>query len=203
LRRLLQMVWFPATLVALMIGLSLASPVVARTLVSTVMQLDQLPPPPRADLTVPSYPRMLFYLQRSTNANTVVYSANMTGLGQVDPKNPLDIFWRRYQDGQRSPLTFVERTLAYGASPRAVAGRPNEFDANIVSLPEIKFRIGVDVTGAPEAVVQIGERRAHLVSVYVKIDESGFIPELISLDLYGVDKADGKVLHQHLEPGRS
>ena len=35
---------------------------------------------------------MLFYLQRSTNGNTIVYAANLTKAGQLDPKAPIDAF---------------------------------------------------------------------------------------------------------------
>lgn len=183
---------------------SYALPVSARELVSTITVLDRLPPPPRADFKVPSEPNMLFYLQRSTNANTIVYAANVIGPGRIDPNNPIDVFWRRYTEhGERRDLDFIQRTLAYGATPRPVAGHPNEFDANIVSFPEVRFRVGMDQTGNPEAIFQIDGRRARLVSAYVKLDESGLIPELIYMDIVGIDKASGRVLDVHLEPAKS
>ena len=93
--------------------------------------------------------------------------------------------------------------MAYGASPRPVAGRANEFEASIVSLPEIKFRMGVDDAGKPEAIVQLGGKRpAHLLYAYLNVDDKGFIPKLIYLDLYGIDKASGRVVHEHLEPAK-
>jgi hypothetical protein len=195
----------PISGLLLSIGLALCctTPTSARNLMTTVSQLDHLPPP-RAGLKVPDDPNMLFFLQRSTNANTIVYAANIAKPGHLDTKKPLDIFWRRYEDdGGRRPLGFFERTMAYGASPRPVPGRPNEFDANIVSFPEISFRISVDQSGEPEAVMLIGARRARLVSAYVQVDESGFIPELVFMDIYGIDKSDGRVLHEHLEPAKS
>ena len=177
-----------------------AAPAAARDLVSKVVELDVMPPP-TASPTAPNDPNQLFYLQRSTNSNTIVYAANLAKPGQLDPKSPLDIFWRRYMDdGGRKGLSFIERTLAYGSSPRPVAGHPDQFDASIVSLPEIKFRIGIDANGNPEATVQMGDHLARLVSAYAKIDESGLIPKLVFLDIYGIDKVTGRVLHQHLAP---
>jgi hypothetical protein len=191
-------------LLSILLATCSTMPASARDLVTTVSQLDHLPAPPRAGFKVPSDPNMLFYLQRSTNSNTIVYAANIARPGQLDPKKPLDVFWRRYEDGGgRRPLGFFERTMAYGASPRPVEGHPNEFDANIVSFPEIKFRIGVDQSGGPEAVVLIGARRARLISAFVQVDESGFIPKLVFMDVYGIDKVDGRVLHEHLAPAKS
>lgn len=187
-------------LVAVILTLCVA-PAAARNLVGKVVELDAMPPP-TASPTAPNDPNQLFYLQRSTNSNTIVYAANLLKSGQLDPKNPLDIFWRRYtEDGGRKGLNFIERTLAYGSSPKPVAGHSDQFDASIVSLPEIKFRIGIDEAGNPEATLQMGDHLARLVSAYVKVDESGFIPKLVFLDIYGIDKVTGRVLHQHLEPG--
>jgi hypothetical protein len=161
-------------------------------------------PPTVATPTGPNEPNMLFYLQRSTNANTIIYAANILKPGQIDPKTPLDIFWRVYAgDGHRSGLTFIERTMAYGATPKPVAGRANEFEASIVSLPEIKFRVSVDSAGKPEAIVQLGGKRpARLVYAYLNVDDKGFLPKLIYLDLYGIDKVSGRIVHEHLEPAK-
>ena len=178
-----------------------AAPALARNLVGKVVELDAMPPPTASSIA-PNDPNQLFYLQRSSNSNTIVYAANLTKPGQIDRNNPLDIFWRRYtEDGRREGLSFMQRTLAYGSSPKAVVGHPDEFDASVVSLPELKFHIAINAEGNPEATVQMGGRLARLVSAYVKVDESGLIPKLVFLDIYGIDKATGRVLHQHLEPG--
>jgi hypothetical protein len=187
-------------LIALAFALNGEAPADARTLAATVAELDQLPPP-HTNYTVPNEPNMLFYLQRSKNANTIVYAANMTASGQIDPKNPVEVFWRVFdEDGRRHGLNFIERTLAYGAAQRPVADHPGEFDVNIVSLPEVKFRIDVDESGRPEATLMFGNRTVRAISAYVEIDETGLIPELVSLDIYGIDKASGRVLHERMLP---
>ena len=71
-------------------------------------ELDQLPRM-RVEFPVPSEPNMLFYVQRSVNSNTVVYAARLDADGAIDPKTPVDAFWRWYNvDGQKKPLNFIE-----------------------------------------------------------------------------------------------
>jgi hypothetical protein len=190
-----------AVALALLLGGAAAE---ASDLVTKVTEVDQLPPPPKPGFKVPADPNQLFYLQRSTNSNTIVYAANLLKPGQLNPDHPLDVFWRRYtEDGGKRGLNFIERTMAYGATPHVAAGHPHEYDASIVSFPQINFRIGVDHDGSPEAIVQMGGRAAKIVSAYVQVDESGFIPALVYMDIYGIEKATGHILHEHLEPARS
>ena len=92
---------------------------------------------------------------------------------------------------------------AYGvtspAPPGRRAGRLFGSPVSIVSLPELKFRVRAR-SGQPEAVGQFGSRSGRLVSVYVELDESGMIPALVFMDVYGLDETNGQVLHAHLTP---
>src|ERR1700749_3275258 len=131
----------PRIVIALLFGLTLLGsvPAAARELVSEVTEMDHVPALP-GHFPVPSDPNMLFYVQRSSNSNTIVYAAKLTGSGQIDPKNPVEVFWRRYtEQGQRRALYFIERVLAFGISASPMPGRPNEFEADINGYPERKF----------------------------------------------------------------
>jgi len=189
---------FCAILIA--VGIFGASPAPARELASEVTELDHLPPLP-GNFPVPNDPNMLFYLQRSTNANTIVYAANMLAQGQINPDTPVDAYWRRYSEqGQRRGLHFVERLLAFGVRAKPIAGRPNTFNADIAGYPERSFSVEIGKAGNPEAVMMMGTRSARIVAAYLQLDEHGLIPSLIYCDIYGVDQSSGQVLKEHLVP---
>src|SRR5579871_3615278 len=68
----------------------------------------------RPDFKVPDEPNQLFYIQRSPNSNTVVYTARLEANGEFDSRAPVEGFWRKFNiDGSRQSLTFVERLMAY------------------------------------------------------------------------------------------
>ena len=71
--------------------------------------------PPEDYPVPPDEDNRLFYLQRSTNANTVVYDANIQTSGVLNPKKPIDVYWLRYTStGEKKALNFVQRNFAYG-----------------------------------------------------------------------------------------
>jgi hypothetical protein len=181
-------------------GIFGASPEPARDLTSEVTELDYLPPLP-GNFPVPNDPNMLFYLQRSTNANTIVYAADMIAPGQINPDTPVEVYWRRYaEQGQRRQLHFLERVLAFGVNAKPVAGHANTFNADIAGYSERQFSVEIDKSGNPEAVGKIGDRNARMVAAYIQVDEHGLIPSVVYCDIYGVDQTTGQVLKEHLVP---
>src|SRR5690606_6269383 len=58
---------------------------------STIAIADRMPAV-RPEFPVPTDPNMIFYIQRSTNPNTVVYTANLRSDGKLDPKEPVKAF---------------------------------------------------------------------------------------------------------------
>ena len=169
----------------------------ARQLSSQVTQLQDIPRI-RPEFKVPDDPDMLFYVERSPNANTVVYAANRDAHGNLDPSAPVNAFWRWFNvDGQKKPLNFVERMMAYGvrASP-VLPGKPVTF--KIAALPERTLTLDLDDKQRPEALIQIGDHTARLVYVYLNVVEGGILPSVPSLDIFAIDKNSGKTLHEHI-----
>jgi hypothetical protein len=59
----------------------------------------------------------LFKIERSRDADEIYYEVRVTDEGQLDQKNPIDIFWIRHtKDGAVEPLTRIQRKLSYGLS---------------------------------------------------------------------------------------
>jgi hypothetical protein len=169
----------------------------ARQLASQVTELDAVPRL-RPEYPVPDEPDMLFYIERSSNSNTVVYAARRGANGALDTGTPVEAFWRWFNvDGQKKPLNFIERMMAYGVhSNRAAAGQPVTFE--ITALPERSLTLDLDDNKHPEALIQIGGHTARLVYVYLNVIEGGLMPKVPSLDIFGVDKSSGKALHEHI-----
>ena len=70
-----------------------AWPAAARDFASTVTESDTLPRL-RPEFQTPGEPNQLFYVQRSVNANTVVYAARLDARGDFDSREPVEGFWR-------------------------------------------------------------------------------------------------------------
>src|SRR3569833_3950055 len=69
----------------------------------------------RPEFKTPDEPNQLFFVQRSPNANTVVYAARLDAKGEIDRNDPVEAFWRKSNiAGAKVGLNFIERALAYG-----------------------------------------------------------------------------------------
>jgi hypothetical protein len=169
----------------------------ARQLSSQVTELDAVPRL-RPEYPVPDEPDMLFYIERSSNSNTVVYAARRGANGALDAATPVEAFWRWFNvDGAKKPLNFIERMMAYGVKAnRAAAGQPVTFE--ITSLPERALTLDLDDKKHPQALIQMGGHTARLVYVYLNVIEGGLMPKVPSLDIFGIDKSSGKALHEHI-----
>ena len=180
-----------------LLGLAVLDGAAARQLSSQVTEIDEIPRV-RPEFKVPDDPDMLFYVERSPNANTVVYAVRRDAHGEVDSDTPVEGFWRWFNvDGQKKALNFVERMMAYGVRiNRPARGQPVTFQ--VAALPERVLTLDLDDKKRPKALIQIGNHTARLVYVYLNVIEGGVMPTVPSLEIFAIDKSSGKALHEHI-----
>jgi len=179
------------------LALLAALPAQARSFTSSISESDRVTAL-RPEFKVPDEPNQLFYVQRSPNSNTVIYAARLDASGNLDAREPVEGFWRKFNiDGSRQPLIFIERMLAYGVKVDGrKPGQPVTF--TIAALPERKLTLTMDAQHRPQALIQIGSHTVKLAYVYLQVVEGGLMPSVPSLDIFGTDIASGKAIHEHL-----
>ena len=181
----------------ILVALLLAAPAVARSFTSTITEGDRIEHL-RPEFKVPDEPNQLFYVQRSPNANTVIYAARLDAQGEIDRGNPVEGFWRKFNiDGSKQSLNMIERMMAYGVrADRAVPGKPITF--SIAALPERKFTLTLDAQHKPQALMQAGSHTIRVTYIYLQVKEGGLMPDVPALDVFGTDVGTGKAVHEHL-----
>lgn len=153
-----------------------------------------------AGYPVPSDPNQIFFLQRSMNSNTIVYAARIGSDQKLDRNEPIEIFWRRFNDsGEKLPLTFTERNLAFGVNTKRLR---NENGAYLVTLKAYAGRSAVLrlVNGTPRLEGKVAGQEARLLSAFLHLDESGRIPRVIKVDLRGETLESGQPLIESFIP---
>jgi len=152
----------------------------------------------RPEFKVPDEPNQLFYVQRSPNSNTVVYAARLDAQGNFDSRAPVEAYWRKFNiDGSRQPLNFMERMMAYGVR---LSGRKDGQPASftIAALPQRRLTLSLDAQHRPQATMTIASRTVRIAYVYLHVVESGLMPSVPALDIFGIDTSTGKAVHEHL-----
>jgi hypothetical protein len=148
----------------------------------------------RPGFPVPDEPGMLFYLQRSTNSNTVIYAARFLEDGRLDPDEPIVAYWRRYNTtGEKLPLKMIEDSFAFGVRAQATAD-PDVFRIYIVSYPERTAILRRTGPGEARLSLRAAGHEYEPIYAYVDVDESGLMPSVRSVRVIGRDLATGKPL---------
>ncbi len=157
--------------------------------------------PARPDYPVPPPDaKRLFFLQRSSNSNTVVYDANLTRDGKLDPERPVEVYWLRYNTtGEKRALNFIERHLAYGVNSRPADDDEEAFLVSLVAFKERRLRVVLDGEGGVRATTTIAGRPAELRRLFIEVVD-GLFPTVVHVDIFGEDVATGEVLYERFIP---
>eukprot|EP01103_Thecamoeba_quadrilineata_P010729 TRINITY_DN2398_c0_g1_i1.p1 TRINITY_DN2398_c0_g1~~TRINITY_DN2398_c0_g1_i1.p1 ORF type:complete len:209 (+),score=37.30 TRINITY_DN2398_c0_g1_i1:51-677(+) len=153
---------------------------------------------------LPKNDHRLFIIERSKNANLVVYDAKYNHKGELDPANPVDVYWQDYAVSScppREDLGWMEKKMAYGYDFEK-GNSPNEFFISLKALSGKNLRKGrlfVDENKLPQAMFVISGKEARILKIYVSSTETmGFIPTVNYVDIYGFDPVSKQDVYERL-----
>lgn len=152
------------------------------------------------NLPVPNEKQQLFYLQRDPDENTVIYQLNMAG-NVVDADEPVKVYWIRYAEGgTQKGLNFVQRTMAYGISHKALDN--GDFELRLAAYKDIPLRLSYSEKKKKHLVyATINNREAILDRIFVRIEGgSMFSPDIAYFELSGRDTATLADVTQRIKP---
>ncbi len=182
------------------IAVSTVADALALTIESKVDVLDTKPVV-RPEFPVPDDKNLLFYIQRSTNSNTIVYVADLAGSGQLENAFSVRAYWRRFNTtGETKPLNYLEEKLAFGIVTSPSSKEKNAFNIHLTSFPQRVAVVKLDERRTAIAITNMGRHRARLLYAYVAVDESSIFPWVNYVDLFGIDLESGKFLRERLRP---
>lgn len=139
----------------------------------------------------PNEPHQLFFLQRTLNANTVVYTARFDAEGKLQTDNPVSVYWRRFADqGQIMALRWYERVFGFGLRINATQD-PNIQQVAFNALKSQKLELRQTGPFSAALYTRQNNRDYRLIYAYLDVDESGILPKVTRLRLYTSDPQTG------------
>jgi len=151
-------------------------------------------------LPVPDEPNQLFYLQRDPDANTVIYQLN-TADGVVDADEPVKAYWIRYAEGgTRKGLNFLQRTMAYGISHKALDD--GTFELRLAAYKDHPLRLAYcEKSKTYKVYTTIDRREAALARIFVRIDGGSVLsPNIMYFELTGRDTTTQAQVSERIKP---
>jgi hypothetical protein len=141
----------------------------------------------------------LFVIERSKNANVVVYDVHLDDDGYLDAKEPLTAYWiLNAEGGGRAKLNWFQWKYAYGFT---VLGKPTRdgLRFHMVAVPK-RVIVVRRADGAYRAELTVAGRPCELVSFYVHTRETGVVPTVLYVDIHGKDLASGRPVVERATP---
>jgi hypothetical protein len=146
----------------------------------------------KSDFQHPDEPAQVFFLQRSTNANTVVYTARFDADGALISDSPVSVFWRRYaDDGQTMALRWYERLFGFGVRSKPHP-KPNSHSLTFNALKSHGLELRQQAPFEAALFTEQNGREYQLIYGYLDVDESGLFPKVTHLHLYTTDAQTGR-----------
>lgn len=150
----------------------------------------------RPDWPVPDEPNQLFYIQRSTNPNTIVYTGRYLPDGRLHPEDPAVVYWRRYNTtGERKPLNAFERRFAFGLRKQKHAA-PGNWTVWAAAAPQFPMRVQHVAPFRSEVRTPIAGIQARPAYCFAHVDESGLIPRVVQFSIHGTDPSSGQAVSE-------
>lgn len=152
---------------------------------------DKFPVPPDNN-------NQLFYLQRTSNTNTLIYELNFNNKA-LNQDEPVHVYWIRYNEkGQQEELNFIQRKFAYGIRSTPIS--KDKYLLNFVSYKKFAMFL---VKGAGEkynVFATINQKQAILSRIFVKINGGSFwTPNIEYVEVKGVDPSTGKEVIERMK----
>ncbi len=145
--------------------------------------------------------RLLFFVQRTHNRNTVIYELNRLPDGTVNAKEPLHASWIRYEEGgTRKELSYVQ-TRVYGLDCKKI-----DADTWLLKFRQYRKR-EIYLTRNPKsntyrALIRINGKMTELSNLFImSVTNALGIPSSVRyIDISGIDPATGQAVRERVIP---
>ncbi len=172
-----------------------------RALISVLVAFALAPLSDTAGLAADPCPTHLFVIERSKNANIVVYDAKSGPTGELVSSEPVVAYWLlNAKKGQREELTALERKHAYGFD--VTPGDTSGTFVMVFKASRQRRLIVRMLNGCPVTIAPIGSHDGILRRIFVQSKTDSLQQKVEYVELFGEDVATGGQLYEKLVPGK-
>lgn len=145
-------------------------------------------------------PHMLFYMQRTPNANTIIYDLNVNKDGALDKDEPVSVYWIRYTEkGEKKDLNYIQRKFAYGIKVKNLGNE--KYEIRSVAYAKKEMYLMKSPAGEYHMYTKINNTMAILNRIYLQIEGGTFwFPNVVYIEMKGIDPATGKEIKEQFKP---
>lgn len=143
---------------------------------------------------------MLFYLQRSKDANTVVYELNYNK-GILNEQQPVKAYWIKYaEDAAQKELSGIQRKFAFGIKSKKQDD--GSFQLTLAGYDKIPLLLKRSATNTFRAHITLDRQEIILNRIYIHILAGGsfWSPNVAYIEFKGNCVKTGKSVVKQIKP---
>jgi hypothetical protein len=142
----------------------------------------------------------LFYLQRTSNTNTIVYDLNLDNNRKPNNAEPIKAYWIRYaENGEKQDLSYIQRKFAYGLTSKALDN--GNYDIRFVSYKKFPLTLMRSAEGKYHIFALIQQKQVMINRIFVKIEGGSFwFPNVVYVEIKGTDPITGREIVERFKP---
>ena len=154
-----------------------------------------------ASLPTPKGKDLLFFLQRTPDANTVIYEVNYKSDGLIDPNLPVKGSWIRYaENGQCKALTGIEKKFAYGVKCKAIGN--DVYEIRLAAYQKMPMYLLKSADQKYRMYIKDEGKNLLLKRVFVKVNGGSFwFPKVQYIDLFTIHCDTGAEMMKRINLG--
>ena len=142
----------------------------------------------------------LFKIDRSRNADIVMYDVNLDIRGQLNTSNPISIYWKKHtEEGQYESLTAIQRKFGYGIKFQDISENKAVFQ--IVAYSGLTFELRRSGDDYFRVYTITDGKEIELKSLYIHFEDDSFwFPSISKIELHGIDANKGEFIAETIIP---
>lgn len=143
---------------------------------------------------------VLFKIERSKDANEVIYLLNLEKGNKLNLQDPIQVFWlKRTENNKYKPLTWIQQNFAYGL----VYLEKNDSYAkfHFAGYNGRIFELKKNEYGHYKVYTSFENKVIEVTRIFIQIDGGSFwIPIIPYVELIGYDISSFRLLTQKIKP---
>ena len=143
----------------------------------------------------------LFRIDRSRDADYIVYDVQLDPEGNLNSSMPVKVYWKKQgQESKSEPLTQIQQKFGYGIKLKDLSAEMAEFQ--LVSYKDQVFRLSKSSEGPYRVYTSSAGCEIEVSSLYIHFEDDSFwFPTVSGIDVWGVDTASGNPVMVNISPG--
>ena len=150
---------------------------------------------------VPNYSfASLFKIERSKDANQILYDVNIRETGQFDTNNPINVYWvKNTKGGKIEPLTWIQKKYAYGLKYLSINDDYASF--RFVSYKKMIFTLRKKADNSFEVYTKHQGNLLKMDRIFIQIDGGTFwFPNITAIEIYAKNVKTGEQVIEIIRP---